>query len=116
LPGGAGVTNPYGRADIRIQVDANGELYIISKSDGMIRYITEAFGEGDFDFDGDVDGRDFLVWQRGGSPDPLSAEDLAVWQANYADAALNTASAAVPEPATSVICLLVLLVAGRNQR
>ena len=23
---------------------------------------------GDFDFDGDVDGRDFLMWQRGESP------------------------------------------------
>src|SRR5262245_39274161 len=38
---------------------------------------------GDFDGDGDVDGRDFLVWQRGGSPNPLSAGDLAQWQANY---------------------------------
>lgn len=31
--------------------------------------------------DGDVDGRDFLVWQRGESP--ASAGDLADWQANY---------------------------------
>ncbi len=38
---------------------------------------------GDFDGDGDVDGRDFLAWQRGGSPNPLSASDLADWQANY---------------------------------
>jgi hypothetical protein len=38
---------------------------------------------GDFDRDGDVDGRDFLVWQRGGSPTPFSASDLAHWQANY---------------------------------
>jgi hypothetical protein len=37
----------------------------------------------DFDHDGDVDGRDFLVWQRGGSPTPLSAGDLANWQASY---------------------------------
>ena len=28
---------------------------------------------GDFDFDFDVDGGDFLIWQRGGSPSPLSA-------------------------------------------
>jgi hypothetical protein len=38
---------------------------------------------GDFDHDGDVDGRDFLVWQRGGSPTPFSASDLANWQSNY---------------------------------
>ena len=38
---------------------------------------------GDFDQDGDVDGQDFLVWQRGESPDPLSASDLSDWQANF---------------------------------
>lgn len=38
---------------------------------------------GDFDNDGDVDGRDFLTWQRGGSPAPLSSADLASWQNNY---------------------------------
>ncbi len=32
--------------------------------------------------DGDTDGRDFLIWQRGGSPTP-SGSDLADWQANY---------------------------------
>lgn len=115
LPGSAGVTNPYGRADIRIQVDANGELYILSKSDGMIRYITEAFGEGDFDFDGDVDGRDFLVWQRGESPNPLSAEDLADWQFNYVEAVLTAESYAVPEPSSALFaavsgCFLLIRV------
>jgi hypothetical protein len=114
LPGGAGVTNPYGRADIRIQVDGDGELYILSKSDGMIRYITEAFGEGDFDFDGDVDGRDFLVWQRGGSPDPLSAENLADWQAAYGAGAFiavaeATSPVQVPEPSSLVLLFVAML-------
>ena len=37
------------------------------------------------DADGDVDGRDFLVWQRSSdAPAPsLSGSDLADWQANY---------------------------------
>jgi hypothetical protein len=39
LPGNASVAG--GRADIRIQVDAAGELYVLSKSDGMIRTIIE---------------------------------------------------------------------------
>ncbi len=52
---------------------------------------------GDFDFDGDVDGRDFLIWQRGGSPNPLSASDLADWQANYGLPQTATATP-VPEP------------------
>jgi|GEM_PF-1645102 len=38
---------------------------------------------GDFDFDRDVDGEDFLKWQRGESPSPLSQSDLADWEANY---------------------------------
>jgi T5SS/PEP-CTERM-associated repeat protein len=65
---------------------------------------------GDFDFDGDVDGRDFLIWQRGESPNPLSATDLAAWQANYGAAPLVASMAAVPEPGCLVIMLgLVLL-------
>ena len=37
----------------------------------------------DFDEDGDVDGSDFLVWQRGESPNQLSQLDLEVWQQNF---------------------------------
>jgi hypothetical protein len=39
--------------------------------------------DGDFDLDDDVDGDDFLLWQRGGSPNPLSASDLTEWETNY---------------------------------
>lgn len=64
---------------------------------------------GDFDGDGDVDGRDFLVWQRGGSPNPLSADDLAEWQAHYNVSSL-AAVQAVPEPAGFVLlCAAALL-------
>jgi hypothetical protein len=42
-----------------------------------------ASASGDFDNDNDVDGRDFLVWQRGGSPNSLSPGDLALWQQGY---------------------------------
>ena len=54
---------------------------------------------GDFDGDGDVDGRDFLEWQRGNSPNPLSAGDLAAWQAAYGMGGL-TAAVSIPEPGT----------------
>ncbi len=60
---------------------------------------------GDFDMDGDVDGRDFLIWQRGDSPNPLSASDLADWQANYGTP-LVAATTAVPEPTTCILLLL----------
>ncbi len=64
----------------------------------------------DFDRDGDVDGRDFLIWQRNaGKANPLQSDgdanfdgaintaDLAVWQSAYANPAI-TAIIAVPEP------------------
>jgi hypothetical protein len=59
---------------------------------------------GDFDEDGDVDGRDFLEWQRGNSPNPLSSGDLSDWQNNYGAGSL-AATTAVPEPS----CLSLLL-------
>jgi hypothetical protein len=66
---------------------------------------------GDFNFDGIVDGADLLAWQRGQSPSPLSAGDLAVWQANYGDTL--PAVLHVPEPSTlwivTVACGLATL-------
>jgi hypothetical protein len=79
---------------------------------------------GDFNGDGDGDGRDFLVWQRGNSPTPLSQSDLADWQANYGqspEAELQTASraVAVPEPSTAGLLIVAgavsLLSARRRQ-
>jgi fibronectin-binding autotransporter adhesin len=80
---------------------------------------------GDFDADGDVDGRDFLIWQRGGSPSPLSASDLNDWQTNYGVGALSALSAlngggtppanAVPEPSGLVIVLGLLSLAARRR-
>ena len=67
---------------------------------------------GDFDFDGDVDGRDFLVWQRGGSPTALSAGDLADWQANYGVSPLGAMNVAVPEPASESLLAVVAVLLG----
>jgi hypothetical protein len=33
-----------GRADVRFSIDANGELYLYSKGDGIIRAVVEAIG------------------------------------------------------------------------
>jgi hypothetical protein len=63
---------------------------------------------GDFDFDGDVDGRDFLIWQRGGSPTSQSAIDLADWQGNYGVGTLTAANTAVPEPSTMLMAAFAM--------
>jgi hypothetical protein len=73
---------------------------------------------GDFDADGDVDGNDFLKWQRGESPNPVSASDLASWRANYGAGGATATVGAVPEPATLSLAgaLLVALAASRVRR
>jgi T5SS/PEP-CTERM-associated repeat protein len=75
--------------------------------------------EGDFDQDDDVDGADFLRWQRGGSSDPLSGSDLAAWRANYGSgSAAATNTTAVPEPGTWLLLATALawLTAVRGKR
>ncbi len=75
--------------------------------DGLLMVSTFTGISGDYDGDGDVDGRDFLAWQRGTSPTPFSAADLATWQAAYNGGALQAVSslAAVPEPCAGLLAL-----------
>ena len=63
---------------------------------------------GDFDTDGDVDGRDFLIWQRGGSPNQGSPADLSDWQSHYGTSNLTSTVSAVPEPASGTLLILTL--------
>ena len=80
--------------------------------EGTVNYVTGP-DPGDFDSDGDVDGADFLAWQRGNSPNPLSASDLAEWESNYgAGAGPLSASTSVPEPSTGLMLLLCLATVG----
>jgi hypothetical protein len=76
----------------------------ISFRDFSVVVSDEPGQDGDFDEDGDVDGRDFLSWQRGASPNPFSAGDLTLWQDNYGLGGL-AAIASVPEP-TSMLLLV----------
>ena len=72
-------------------------------SSKMHAAILLAITPGDFNFDGQVDGNDFLHWQRGNSPTPVSLEDLAGWEANYGPAGSPTY--AVPEPSAALFLL-----------
>lgn len=63
---------------------------------------------GDFDGDDDVDGSDFLAWQRG-FPGTFGPSDLTDWQNNYGPTPPITAIQGVPEPASLVLTLLALI-------
>ena len=54
-------------------------------------------------FDGDVDGADFLVWQR-----DMNVGDLADWQTNFGTPAAVSSAAAVPEPASASLLAIAL--------
>lgn len=74
---------------------------------------------GDFDNDGDVDGRDFLIWQRGGSTNGLlNAGDLADWQEYYGfpfDETLQSLQT-VPEPGAMAWLVCVVGLGVLNHR
>ncbi len=66
---------------------------------------------GDFDDDGDIDGADFLLWQRGGTTPPLDPTALAAWEAGYGSGSGGSLSASignVPEPSSLVLFGLAL--------
>ena len=63
---------------------------------------------GDYNNDGIVDGLDFLLWQRGGSPMPLSSGDLIAWEANLADKITTEHLIAIPESSSLLLTTLAL--------
>jgi len=84
---------------------------------------------GDFDLDGDVDGRDFLAWQRlagsttrtvadGSLNGIVDSADLAIWQTQYGEQSNGLtalSSLQVPEPTTFVLVFTMALLASQKR-
>ena len=89
-----------------------------SPSDSQaVVYINFPGGSGDFNGDELVNGVDFMIWQRGGSPDPRSASDLALWAGDFGATSATANLAAVPEPTSLLLCVMGgLAVCGRRRR
>jgi peptidyl-prolyl cis-trans isomerase A (cyclophilin A) len=73
--------------------------------------------DGDYDFDGNVDGSDFLVWQRtfgsttlaeadGNGNGVVDAADLDIWRDTYGTVASTSTVVSIPEPSTVGLVLL----------
>jgi glucose/arabinose dehydrogenase len=146
LPGGADVTDgddPYGvaygggRSDIRLALIDN-EIYVISKSDGMIRALTTALA-GDADLNRTVDVNDLGslashwqstgLWKNGDFDHDglVGVHDLGIlasnWQVSAAGSSLSEALAsfglpdvAVPEPASMTAVMLGAVVVLARRR
>jgi hypothetical protein len=73
---------------------------------------------GDFNYDGTVDGADFLKWQRGESPTPHSPADLLDWQSHHgaSNAPLPAGALSVPEPAAGALVLGAACLAAGQRR
>jgi hypothetical protein len=98
----------------------------------VVAFVATANSSADFDEDTDVDGNDFLRWQRNhgktvgafhsqGDADrdgDVDAMDLARWTTHYNGAPTETASAPVPEPgmAVQLICGIALLARAQFRR
>lgn len=72
-------------------------------------FLVRDTASGDFDGDGDADGRDFLTWQR--NP---SVGSLFDWQRDYGQS-LIAGSLVVPEPPFLSVLPLVLIIAGASR-
>ena len=75
----------------------------------IVQLIPETY-DADYDDDGDVDGFDFLKWQIGQSPLPLSDFDLNLWETQFGmPLPLAVSATTVPEPATWIILTLGIM-------
>jgi hypothetical protein len=89
-----------------------GDFFTTTGTLGMDNYtltslLTGPGLAGDFDSDNDVDGNDFLVWQRGVGG-THNAATLATWKANFGSTGSVPAVGAVPEPGTAGLACLAI--------
>lgn len=103
------------RADLRWSLGIDGRVFLTNKRDGVVRELIHLL-PGDFDFDGDVDGLDFLRWQQGDRPVPLSPTDLADWEDNYGAVLASATASLVPEPTGATLALSLSLLAVMSRR
>jgi hypothetical protein len=95
--------------------------WVIDRHDNIHQQLLADIGSGgvpgDFNFDGAVDGFDFLKWQRGESPNVLSQSDLAELEVSYGlILPISTISTALPEPSTMTLLGLGGILALRRFR
>ncbi|MCA9258445.1 MAG: LamG domain-containing protein [Planctomycetales bacterium] len=77
-----------------------------SLATGEVVYVSSPVA-GDFNGDGQVDGVDFLLWQRQFG-ESLDAQDYAAWEAAFGEPSGQASSTAVPEPSAWLLALAIV--------
>jgi hypothetical protein len=90
------------------------DLWHVSEAFPDVQLVQAPSKPGDFDVDGDVDGNDFLIWQRGVGG-VHNATTLATWKANFGIPA-TAAAGGVPEPAGVLLVGWALALLGGCSR
>lgn len=90
-----------------------GAFIAIADVAAVASVVTVTAIAGDFDGDGDVDGDDFLLWQRNPGVGLLGD-----WQGNYGTGSLLAATTSIPEPASALLVILgvAMLTSQRSTR
>jgi len=97
---------------------------------GVIAPVAAPVADADFDNNGLVDGRDFLIWQRNqgtgtgasngvgdaNGDGAVNAADLAIWKSHWGLASASAAAAGVPEPASWVVFVTATVLATFAKR
>ena len=105
---------PGGVGSLSLTGTGIGGLSLAVSGDGTDLLLTGVTGPpGDFDGNLDVDGDDFLFWQRNLGDAP----NLALWQANYGFGTLAAGVGAVPEPGSAMllVCGMALMATKRSR-
>jgi hypothetical protein len=107
VPSGSPVPAPLfeDEASFAFQIFFNDQEFgndagnVITIDNVALTFTPPVIVDGDYNVDGQVDGSDLLVWQRGESPGGLTSGDLQTWRNNYGQPLSLGAISAVPEPA-----------------
>jgi hypothetical protein len=93
-----------------------------------VEFFNYVAADADFDGDNDVDGNDFLIWQRNlnvGTTQPqgdangdhaVNADDLALWRDAFGQSGAAPTAGGVPEPSTLGLAGLAVAAILRRRR